>query len=369
MGRQGPAQRTDIDRRGLIDETRGLMRSPPTGTVEDLYSAHFHRPPTGRNPEGDRSVGGLRMSHSGFGFVHQPVMVDDVVDLFATVPAGLVLDATVGGGGHAAALLERRADLRVLGLDQDPAAVAAASEALARFGDRAAVVQARFDDLASVVAEPLSGALFDLGVSSHQFDRAERGFSYRADAPLDMRMDPSATRTAADIVNGYAVGELAALFAANGERKFARRIARAIAAARPITTTAELAEIVRSAIPAAARRTGGHPARRVFRALRIEVNAELEILPDAIDAAVAALAPGGRCVVLSYHSGEDRIVKDRFLTASTGGCVCPPGLPCVCGAVPTVRLLTRGARKPSAAEVAANRRAQSARLRAVEKLP
>ena len=350
-------------------DTRGLLRSPPTGMVEDLYSAHFHRPPAGRNPVGDRSVGGLRMSQPAHEFAHRPVMVDDVVDLFAAVPAGLVLDATVGGGGHAAALLEARRDLRVIGLDQDPAAVNAASAALARFGLRAEVEHGRFDQLAEFVREPLSGALFDLGVSSHQLDRPERGFSYRADAPLDMRMDPSGPRTAADVVNGYGADELAALFAAHGERRFGRRIARAIVAARPLRTTAALADVVRSAIPAATRRTGGHPARRVFQALRVEVNAELEILPDAVDAAIAALAPGGRCVVLSYHSGEDRIVKERFLAASTGGCVCPPDLPCVCGAVPSVRLLTRGARKPSPAEVAANPRSESARLRAVEKLP
>jgi 16S rRNA (cytosine1402-N4)-methyltransferase len=183
-----------------------------------------------------------------------------------------------------------------------------------------------------------------------------------------MRMDPDAPLRASDVVNATPEPELVRLFQANGEHRFARRIARAIVAARPLATTGGLAEVVKIAIPAAARRTGGHPARRVFQAVRIAVNDELGVLPGALDAAVERLAPGGRCVVLAYHSGEDRLVKDRFLTAATGGCVCPPGLPCVCGAVPTVRLLTRGARKPSAAEVQANPRAESARLRAVERL-
>ncbi len=211
--------------------------------------------------------------------------------------------------------------------------------------------------------------LFDLGVSSPQLDRPERGFSYRHDGPLDMRMDQRQARTAADVVNRYDEGELARVLAEYGDERFARRIARAIIAARPLSRTTELAEVVRSAIPAPARRRGGDPARRTFQALRIEVNGELDALGPALDAAVDELVPAGRCVVLAYHSGEDRIVKDRFRQAETGGCTCPPNLPCVCGAQPSVRLLTRGARKPSPAEVARNHRAQSARLRAVEKLP
>ncbi len=319
-------------------------------------------------------VGGLRMSRNGdVEFSHDPVMAAEVVDLFAAVPAGIVLDATVGGGGHARAVLEANLRLRVIGLDQDPAAVAAASTVLAPFGDRALVVRARFDRIGEVLdragAGLLSGALFDLGVSSFQLDRPERGFSYRADAPLDMRMDPDASGTAADLVNTASEAELVRLLVANGEGRFARRIARALVAARPVTTTGQLADVVKGAIPAATRRTGGHPARRVFQAIRIAVNSELDVLPGALDVAIDRLAPGGRCVVLAYHSGEDRLVKDRFVTAATGGCVCPPGLPCVCGAVPRVRLLTRGARKPAQAEVAANRRAESARLRAVERLP
>jgi 16S rRNA (cytosine1402-N4)-methyltransferase len=183
-----------------------------------------------------------------------------------------------------------------------------------------------------------------------------------------MRMDPEGPTTAADLVNNMREQELVRLLLDNGESRFARRIARAIIAARPITTTAQLAEVVRGAIPAAARRTGGHPARRAFQGLRIAVNEELDVLPVALDQVLPRLVPGGRAIVLSYHSGEDRLVKRHFQLAATGGCICPPGLPCQCGAVASVRLLTRGARKPSAAELAENPRSGSARLRAVERL-
>jgi 16S rRNA (cytosine1402-N4)-methyltransferase len=305
-------------------------------------------------------------------FSHTPVMADEIIDLFAPVPAGVVLDATVGGAGHASALLSSHPHLRILGLDQDPDALAAATQRLAPFGDRAQVVRARFDTLGDVVdglgAGPLSGALFDLGVSSPQLDRVERGFSYRGDAELDMRMDPDRGPTAADLVNTMGEAELARLLVDNGEGRFARRIVRAMVAARPITTTGQLVETVRNAIPAAARRTGGHPAKRVFQALRIAVNSELDVLPGALDDAIDRLVPGGRIVVLAYHSGEDRIVKDRLRHAETGGCICPPRLPCVCGAVPTLRLLNRGARHPGPEELAANPRSESARLRAAERL-
>ena len=302
-------------------------------------------------------------------FEHEPVMVGQVVDLFAAVPAGTVVDATVGGAGHSVALLERHEHLRVIGLDQDPVAVAAARERLARFGDRADVIHARFDRIAQVVPGPVSGVLFDLGVSSVQLDVAERGFSHRFDAPLDMRMDQSSsTRSASDVVNGYDEAALTRMLREHGDERFAARIAKAIVANRPISTTAQLVDVIRSAIPAPARRKGGHPATRSFQAVRIEVNEELEVLPVALSAALALLAPGGRCAVLAYHSGEDRIVKHTMREASTGGCTCPPGLPCGCGAVPTVRLLKRGAWKPTAEEIARNPRAESARLRAVEKL-
>jgi 16S rRNA (cytosine1402-N4)-methyltransferase len=344
------------------------MRSLSTGMVEDLYSAHFHK--SRRHPAaGVPLVEGLRMSQSPEAFTHRPVMVDEVVALFEAVPTGVVVDGTVGGGGHAAAILNARPDLTLLGIDRDSDALAAAAATLAQFEERVRLVHDRFDHLADHVGtEMVAGVVLDLGVSSPQFDRAERGFSYRADAPLDMRMDRTQALTAADVVNGYDEDELARLFAASGERRFARRIAARVVAARPVSTTAQLAEVLRAAIPAATRRTGGHPARKVFQALRIEVNGELDVLPAAVDAAVSVTSPGGRVVVLSYHSGEDRIVKQRFVDAATGGCICPPGLPCVCGATPMVKLLNRGARKPTAAEIAANPRAEAARLRAVEKL-
>jgi len=308
-------------------------------------------------------------------FHHDPVLLGRVLELLGAVPAGTVVDATLGGAGHAAALLEARADLRILGLDQDPDALAAAQARLADYGDRSEAVAARFDQLAEVVAragtavQPVVGALFDLGVSSVQLDRPERGFSYRYDAPLDMRMDTTADRSAADVVNGYDEADLAQVLRRYGDERFASRIARAIVAARPVRTTGQLAELVSGAIPAPARRRGGHPAKRSFQAIRIEVNQELDVLPVALDAALSVLAPGGRLLVISYHSGEDRIVKARFRRAETGGCVCPPGLPCVCGAQPEARLLKRGGWTPDADEVRTNPRATSARLRAVEKLP
>ncbi len=307
-------------------------------------------------------------------FAHEPVMVDDVVALLAPVAPGLVVDATVGGGGQAAALLDAHLGLRVLGIDRDDDALAAASDRLRTYGGRAMLSKARFDEIEDAVVAvgvapgSVRGVLFDLGVSSPQLDRGERGFSYRLDGPLDMRMDRGSSTTAADLVNGIDADELAWLFAANGEGRFARRIARAIVAARPITTTTQLAEVVRTAIPAATRRTGGHPARRVFQALRIAVNEELDVLSRALPVAIGLLAPGGRCVAIAYHSGEDRIVKAAFALANSGGCACPPGLPCACGARPTGRLVFRGARKPTADEVERNHRAESARLRCLERL-
>jgi 16S rRNA (cytosine1402-N4)-methyltransferase len=310
----------------------------------------------------------------GQAFDHQPVMVDEVVALFAPVGPGVLIDATVGGGGHAAALLDAYPHLRLVGLDRDPAAVAAARIALFGYGTRAAVLHARFDRMRQVIDPQVAeagvrGVLFDLGVSSPQLDRSGRGFSYRADGPLDMRMDPEAPGPdAAELVNTLDVGALASMFAANGEGRFARRIATAIVAARPVSSTAELAEVVRQAIPAPARRSGGHPARRVFQALRIAVNDELDVLGRALPDALDLLGAGGRCVAIAYHSGEDRIVKSVFADAVSGSCRCPPGLPCVCGATPTGRLVFRGTRKPSDEELGRNRRAESARMRALERL-
>lgn len=311
-------------------------------------------------------------SSSAGSFAHRPVMVEEIVALFEPVPAGLVIDATVGGGGHAHAVLDSRSDLILLGIDQDADAVAAATARLAPFGDRATIRHARFDEVTRLVEElgrlDVVAVLFDLGVSSPQLDRAERGFSYRADAPLDMRMDRRAARSADDVVNHYDEADLARVLSTYGDERFARSIARAVVRARPIGSTTELAEVVRSAIPAPARRRGGHPATRSFQAIRIEVNQELDVLPVSVDQAITLLVPGGRCAVLTYHSGEDRIVKERFLVAESGGCTCPQQLPCVCGAVPKVRILRRGGWTPSAEEQTANRRAESARLRAVEAL-
>ncbi len=306
-------------------------------------------------------------------FDHTPVMLEEVTSIFERVADGVMIDATVGGAGHAEALLEAHPGWDLVALDRDPDAVAAATARLAPFGVRASVYRARFDEIGQVLAgstaaaRPVVGVLFDLGVSSHQLDVAERGFSYRADGPLDMRMDPDDEVSAAEVVNGETERELVALLRLHGEERFAGRIARAIVAARPIDTTARLAEVVAAAVPAAARRRG-HPARRVFQALRARVNGELELLGPALDDAMSLLEPGARVVVLAYHSGEDRIVKQHMGLAATGGCTCPPMLPCACGAKPTVRLLNRGARLASASEIARNPRAESARLRAVERL-
>jgi 16S rRNA (cytosine1402-N4)-methyltransferase len=299
---------------------------------------------------------------------HLPVMVAEVVDVLRPGPPGVIVDATVGAGGHAAALLDAMPAHTLLGLDRDDEALALAGERLAPYGDRVELRRANFDELGEMAPAGVSGVLFDLGVSSMQLDDPDRGFSYRGDGPLDMRADRRQALTAAGVVNGYDEVDLARVLALHGEERFARRIAKAIVAARPVSTTGQLADLVRDAIPAPARRRGGHPAKRTFQAIRIAVNGELSTLGDTIDAALDLLVAGGRCAVLAYHSGEDRIVKDRFVAAETGGCTCPPQLPCVCGAVPTVRLVWRGAHRPGPAELAANPRSESARLRAAEKL-
>lgn len=304
-------------------------------------------------------------------FDHVPVMGREVVELFLPVPTGLIVDATVGGGGHAALLLEARSDLRLLGIDRDADAVTAARQRLSDFGDRAQVVQGRFGELREILSEHeegnVIGVLFDLGVSSAQLDRPERGFSYRFDAPLDMRMDAAQLLTAYDVVNGYDEAGLAWVIARYGEERFAKRIAAAIVAARPIDGTRELAEIVKTAIPAATRRRGPHPARRTFQAIRMEVNQELPNLADGLDDAVHLVGPGGRVQVLAYHSLEDRMVKDRFVELSRPAEL-PPRLPVRDTGPPApFRLLGRRAVRPTPAEVEANPRAESARLRAVER--
>jgi 16S rRNA (cytosine1402-N4)-methyltransferase len=298
-------------------------------------------------------------------FAHVPVMKAETLDAIAPVANGLVIDTTLGGAGHTRAILDAFPSVTVLGLDRDPFAIAAATARLVNYGDRAIVRQCRYDDILAAVEEqsnglPVMAVFFDLGVSSAQLDLAERGFSYRNDAPLDMRMDTTQGITAADVCNTYSERDLSRVLHAYGDEKFSGRVARAIISNRPLANTVQLAEIVTNAIPAATRRTGGHPAKRTFQALRIEVNDELRVLERALDAALDVLAPGGRCIVLSYHSGEDRIVKDRFRLAETGGCSCPSGLPCVCGALPRGRMMRRGVTRPTEAEIASNPRAASA---------
>jgi 16S rRNA (cytosine1402-N4)-methyltransferase len=303
-------------------------------------------------------------------------MSREVVELLATVPPGTVIDATAGGGGHAGLLLDTRPDLRLLGIDRDPAAVAAAREALVRFGERARVVHGGFEHLSDIAASEsegnIVGVLFDLGVSSPQLDRAERGFSYWSDAPLDMRMDSAQSLTAAEVVNDYDEAELVTVIQRNGEERFARRIAREIVRRRPLTTTGELVDAIKAAIPAPARRTGGHPARRTFQAVRMEVNRELPNLAEGLSESVHVLTPGGRILVLAYHSLEDRIVKQQFAdwagTRPRGGQI-PRGLPAPTdGPEPLVRVLTRKPMRPGERELAENPRASSVRLRAAERL-
>lgn len=305
-------------------------------------------------------------------FAHEPVMLEEVTEVLSDVPDGVVVDATLGGAGHASALLAANERLSLVGLDQDQMALDAAGTRLAPHGDRVTLRHRRFDGIGDVMRElgieRLSGCLFDLGVSSPQLDLAGRGFSFRHDGPLDMRMDQRSAVTADELVNGLDEGALAALLRRHGDEPHARRIARAIVAARPIATTAELADVIRDAVPAAARRKAGHPARRSFQAIRIEVNQELDILDDALSQALELLAPEGRCAVLAYHSGEDRIVKRRFRDAAGEKPPPRPDLPPPPGYEAEVRLLWRGARKPSAAEIARNPRAEAARFRAVERL-
>ena len=289
-------------------------------------------------------------------------------------PGAVVVDATLGMGGHSEALLRRFDSLQLVGLDRDPEALELAGARLAPYADRTTLVHAVYDEIADVLARVgarrVQGVLFDLGVSSLQLDEADRGFSYAHDAPLDMRMDQSRGITAADVVNDYEPARLAKVLREYGEERFARRIADAIARERvrePFTRTGRLADLVRSSIPAATRRTGGHPAKRTFQALRIEVNGELAALERALPAAVDALAVGGRIVVLSYQSLEDRLVK-RTLAAGARS-TAPAGLPVELPEhQPVLRLLTRGAEDATPDEVAANPRAASVRLRAAERI-
>ena len=319
---------------------------------------------------------------------HVPVLRDRMADLIAPGVEKLgsravIVDGTLGAGGHTEHFLRTFPDAHVIGVDRDPVALADARARLAPFGDRFVGVQTRFDGIGEAVAtgegpifdlartHGVAGALFDLGVSSMQLDQVERGFAYRTDAPLDMRMDPTRGKTAADILNTYSHGELARILKTYGDERFAGKIASAVLRERekePFTSSARLVELLYATIPAATRRTGGHPAKRTFQALRVEVNAELEALENVIPVIADLLAVGGRAVFMSYQSLEDRIVKTAFadMTASKT----PPGLPMdLPGTAPRFATVTRGAEKATEAEIDENPRAAPVRVRAVEKLP
>jgi 16S rRNA (cytosine1402-N4)-methyltransferase len=308
---------------------------------------------------------------------HVPVLLERILSLFAPVctdTEAVLVDATVGLGGHSDALLSAYPSLRLIALDRDPAALERSSERLARHGDRVRFVHARYDEMPEALNDlglsRVDGILFDLGVSSMQLDRAERGFAYSKDAPLDMRMDPTTGITAADVLNTYAPGELIRILRDYGEERFAQRIVKAVVAQRarePFDRSARFVELLYSAVPAASRRTGGHPAKRTFQALRIEVNGELDSLRTAMPAALGALAMGGRIVVESYQSLEDRIVKQAFAPLAKSRT--PEGLPVeLPGHGPELKLLTRGAEKADEVEIAHNPRAASVRLRAAERI-
>lgn len=297
---------------------------------------------------------------------HMPVMVDETVAWLSCAADGWIIDGTFGGGGHSHALLAAYPRARVIGLDRDSDAIA---EAFA--DDRLDVVRSNYRDIDEVLANPafpdsVEGILLDLGVSSHQLDVADRGFSYHHDGPLDMRMGRDAAISAADVVNTWSEVDLARIISRYGEEKFARRIASAIVDARPLRTTSDLAACIAGAVPAAARRKR-HPARKTFQAIRITVNEELDGLEEVLVKAPKLVAPGGRFVVMAYHSLEDRLVKRAFVDLATG-CICPPELPaCACGRTAEFTLCTRKAVKPTEAEIAANPRARSAVLRVLER--
>ncbi len=311
------------------------------------------------------------------GFHHVPIMVREVTDLLWPERGGIFVDGTLGGGGHSEAILNLLpADGRLFGIDRDEMALRAAGERLRPFGERFTALHGNFFHMKSLLLQRgvsrVNGILLDLGVSSYQLDEPSRGFSYKAEASLDMRMDQSAALTAADVVNGYAERDLVRIFRDYGEERFSPLIARRIVerrAEKPIETTTELAELIASAIPAKFRhKEQQHPARRCFQAIRIEVNGELQGLREAVDDCIDLLAPGGRIAILTFHSLEDRIVKTAFKTAENP-CVCPPKSPqCVCGRTPYGKILTKHPLTASEAEQRENSRSACCKLRALQKL-
>ena len=310
------------------------------------------------------------------GFHHVPIMVSEVLTLLEPSRGGIFVDGTLGGGGHAEAVLSALPESgRLFGIDRDDDALKAAGERLSRFGDRFTAIKGNFFDMKALLAArgvtAVDGILLDLGVSSHQLDARERGFSYKAEAPLDMRMDQSAPLTAKTVVNEWPEDELRRIFFAYGEEKFSAKIAQRIVRQRavsPIKTTTELAELIKSAIPAKFRNEPQHPARRCFQAIRIAVNGELDGLEDAVRSAHDLLKPGGRLAILTFHSLEDRIVKNAFRSFENP-CICPKSAPvCICGRKPTAKVLTRHPLVASEAEQKANPRATSAKLRAIVRI-
>ncbi len=308
-------------------------------------------------------------------FEHKSVLLYETVDSLNIRPDGIYVDGTLGGGGHAYEVCRRLGEHgRLIGIDQDEDAIRAAGQRLKAFADKVTIVRDNYRNIRSVLeqlgVEKVDGIYLDLGVSSYQLDTPERGFTYREDAPLDMRMDQRNDRTAADIVNGYGEMELYRIIRDYGEDRFAKNIAKHIVRARenaPIETTGELAEIIKAAIPAKVRATGGHPAKRTFQAIRIELNQELTVLEQSIDTMIDLLNPSGRLSIITFHSLEDRIVKKRF-RESEHPCICPPDFPvCVCGRVSRGRVITRKPILPSEEELEVNSRSKSAKLRVFER--
>lgn len=304
-------------------------------------------------------------------FKHKAVMLDEVLSVVDRIPAGVFIDATVGGASHSEEILARRLDLEIVAIDRDHLALEAARCRLEKFSERVKFFHDSFSSLEKVLNEEnissISGFLFDLGVSSPQLDNAERGFSYRFEGPVDMRMDVSQRNTASHLINGLEQSELQRIIEKNSDERFAARIAASIVKNRPVENTLEFAELIKKAIPAAARRRGGHPAKRTFQAIRMEVNQEMEELISGLSASIERLKSKGCGIVISYHSGEDRKVKELFKQAVTGGCSCPRKLPCVCGAV-RKGVLPHSGKTPSNDEIQKNRRAKSARMRVLEGL-
>ncbi len=306
------------------------------------------------------------------GFNHYSVLLAETMEQLKIKPDGIYVDGTLGGGGHAFQICSRLKDGHLYGIDRDEDAVKAAAERLAVFGDKATVLRDNYCNMKAALAgegvEKVDGILLDLGVSSYQLDQSERGFSYRFDAPLDMRMDRRQTLTAREIVNNYPEGELYRIIRDYGEDKFAKNIAKHIVmrrADKPIETTFELNDVIRAAIPAKLRQNG-HPSKQTFQAIRIECNRELEVLKDSLDDFIGLLKPGGRLCVITFHSLEDRIVKTAF-RKNENPCVCPPDFPvCVCGRISKGKVVTRKAIIPSEKEIAENSRSKSAKLRAFE---